>query len=459
MFCIPYNLRRGGMSMLDNPIMLLEEYLDQDLAFHMDLIRGSHPEHFTRKGIISPRDLLQQMLSRKNLAQDAELKVYYSSMNIDNPPVTDKGFFTARKKFNPEAVRAMSGEYIARIYDNYDDSIDKWKGYVVLGIDGSKYTVPNTEENRAVFGVNSGGGGIQPAMALVSTLHDSLNNLKLDVLIGRTDGSEHEMAAEHIDYYCDSYHQPGLFVFDRGYVSIRLIDQVVLRKQHFLIRATSTAFRQYFDQVSAGEDKELDVTFDTTGTNQFRDDIKFRTRLMNTAYRIRFAKVVIGTDNDGADIVEYLMTNLPKEEVSTEELKECYWLRWGTETSYNRLKNRMNTEEFSGYKPVLIKQDIYADAWIFNLVSLKIKEAEQKKPVEQKNGSYTVGRNFNKVLGALKSSLLKAMVSQDRQERTRLMSLIDENIQSALCWVKNGKRSFERKKAVNKSRMSYRRTY
>ena len=445
--------------MLDNPIRLLDEYLDQDLPYHLDLIRGTHPEYFTRKSIITVKDLLLQMLNRKNQSQDAELKSYYSSMNIDKPPVTDKGFFNARKKFNPEAVRVMSNEYIARIYDNYDDSIDKWKGYVVLGIDGSKCIVPNTEENRIVFGVQSGSSENQPAMALISTLHDSLNNLKLDVQIDRIDGDEKKLAKEHIDQYCDNYHQPGLFVFDRGYCSIRLIDQIVFRKQDFLMRVNSTAYKKYFDQVSVGEDKELEVAFDRVSTNQFRDDIKFRIHLMNTVYKIRFAKVVIGTDDEGNDIIEQLMTNLPKEEVSSEELKECYWLRWGTETSYNRLKNRMSTEEFSGYKPVLIKQDIYADAWLFNLVSLKIKEADQKKPVEQKNGSYTVSRNFNKSIGTLKAYLLKALTSGDEQERSRLLNLIDENIDSALCWVKNGERNFERKKAVNKSKMSYRRTY
>ena len=73
--------------MLDNPIRLMEEYLDQDLAYHMKLIRGDHPEYFTRKSIISAKDILQQMLNRKNLTQDAELKAYYSSMNID--PVFD----------------------------------------------------------------------------------------------------------------------------------------------------------------------------------------------------------------------------------------------------------------------------------------------------------------------------------------------------------------------------------
>lgn len=326
---------------------------------------------------------------------------------------------------------------------------------MVLGIDGSKCIVPNTEENRIVFGVQSGSSENQPAMALISTLHDSLNNLKLDVQIDRIDASERDLAKEHIDQYCDNYHQPDLFVFDRGYCSIRLIDQLISRKQHFLMRVKANDYKKYFDQVSAEEDKELDVTFDRVSTNQFRDDIKFSIHLMNTVYKIRFAKVVIGTDDEGNDVVEHLMTNLPKEEVSSEELNECYWLRWGTETSYNRLKNRMS----GGYKPVLIKQDIYADAWLFNLVSLKIKEADQKKPVEQKNGSYTVSRNFNKSIGTLKTYLLKALTSEDEHERARLMDLIDENIDSALCWVKNGERNFERKKAVNKSKMSYRRTY
>ena len=226
-----------------------------------------------------------------------------------------------------------------------------------------------------------------------------------------------------------------------------------------VIYAQAAAKANAVHWVGMGEDKELDVTFDRASTNDYRNDTKFRIHLLNTVYKIRFAKVVIGIDDTGNDIVELLMTILPKEEVSTDELKECYWLRWGTETSYNRLKNRMSTEEFSGYKPILIKQDIYADAWLFNLVSLKIKEADQKKPAEQKNGSYTVSRNFNKVLGTLKSSLLKALTTQDKQERSRLMALIDENINSALCWVKNGERNFERKTAVNKSKMSYRRTY
>ena len=74
----------------------------------------------------------------------------------------------------------------------------------------------------------------------------------------------------------------------------------------------------HFDQVGIGEDKELEVTFDRASTNKYRNDRSFRIHLLNTTYRFRFAKIVIGTDEAGNETVEYLITNLPKDIVSTE---------------------------------------------------------------------------------------------------------------------------------------------
>lgn len=66
---------------------------------------------------------------------------------------------------------------------------------------------------------------------------------------------------------------------------------------------------------------------------------------------------------------------------SKDELKDLYWLRRNVETSYNQLKNRMKSEKFSGYSPELILQDMYADVWMYNLVSLKIIEANEKRKI------------------------------------------------------------------------------
>lgn len=103
----------------------------------------------------------------------------------------------------------IANEYIANVYDDHDDSMQKWKDFVILSIDGSKIVVPNTPENQEVFGVQhtKSNEGVDPAMALFSTLQDSLNHLTLDMQVDRIDGSERNLAAKHIDYYCDNYIQ------------------------------------------------------------------------------------------------------------------------------------------------------------------------------------------------------------------------------------------------------------
>ena len=441
--------------MLDDPIRIFRAYYQEALVFHRDLIRGNNPKAFTRHRILSLSDLLLQMLNRQGKTQWTEVEEYFDFM----APVSDKGFFQARMKFNPEAIRVMADEYIANIYDNYDDSMKKWNNLLFLAVDGSKCTVPNTKENQDYFGLQIKTDNVQIAMALVSTLHDSLNNLKLDIQIDSIHGNEQALAAKHVDYYCENYTQKAVFTFDRGYLSIRLIDQIISHNQYFLMRTKRNDYKKYFDKIEVGEDKELELSFDRVTTNDFRDDIKFRQHLMNTTYKLRFAKVVIGKDENGNDNVETLLTNLPADLFSTEDLKNAYWLRWDTESSYNRLKNRMKMEEFSGYKPKLILQDFYADMWVYNLVALEILRANENKPLERSNGEYTVSRNFNKAVGTIKHLFLKALTAPTEEDRDMILKKINQNIESNLIWVKTENRIFERKTAVNKSAMSYRKTY
>ena len=115
-------------------------------------------------------------------------------------------------------------------------------------------------------------------------------------------------------------------------------------------------------------------------------------------------------------------------------------------------------EEFSGYRPELILQDIYADAWIFNIVSLKIMQANIEEPIDQSNEIYTVKRNFNKALGIIKRLLVKALMSEDNDSRKKYTDQIDENIRANITRIKRN-RTFERKGTVNKSKISYRKTY
>ena len=430
-------------------------YLPDAINYHMDTIRGENPTAFTRVYKVTVQDLILQTMTRRGQSQWGELMDFYEAQNKD-VDITENGFYYARKKMNPEAIRLMSNEYIANVYDSDDFQFKKYKELFVLGIDGSKFILPSTKENEMLFGKKRKGN--QPVEGLLSTLHDCLNSIKLDVIVGSIFDNERVFASKHIQHYCDNYIEKAIFMFDRGYPSMRLIDQLIESKQYFLFRLPNTYYFDYTKDMDIGDDKIIEITFDTKETNRYRDDRKFRTKLMTTTYKLRFTKIQIGINEDGTLKEEILLSNLPIDDFTVDDLKELYHLRWNIETSYNHLKNKMKMEEFSGYHPNLILQDIYADVWIFNLVSLMIFQKNEEKPIDQNNERYTVKRNFNKAIGITKRLLLKAILAEDEDSRNKYMNQIEDNLLSNITVVKKDK-TFERKISVNKSKMSYRNTY
>ena len=109
----------------------------------------------------------------------------------------------------------------------------------------------------------------------------------------------------------------------------------------------------------------------------------------------------------------------------------------------------MKSEEFSGYRPVLIKQDIYSGMWAYNMFVLKIIEKNEKL---QSSSKYIIKENFNKVIGAIKNTLMEYLVTTDEIRKQELLKYMDDFIVRAITYVK-------RKKPVNKSAMSYRKTF
>ena len=77
---------------------------------------------------------------------------------------------------------------------------------------------------------------------------------------------------------------------------------------------------------------------------------------------IRIALVDIGKEEP-----EILATNLTYDEFSSDDLKELYAKRWTVETGFDRLKNLIEIEDFSGTRRKIIEQDFYAHIFVYNL--------------------------------------------------------------------------------------------
>ena len=120
--------------MFFNPLDLFHNYVEEAVTHYLDLIRGNHPEAFTRSRKVSLLKLLFQMTDCHVLSQQGEVDTLFREAGR---VIFDKDFFEERSIFNPEAVHVMSDGFVTQIYDNFDDSIQKWNYLVIIGVDGT----------------------------------------------------------------------------------------------------------------------------------------------------------------------------------------------------------------------------------------------------------------------------------------------------------------------------------
>lgn len=94
---------------------------------------------------------------------------------------------------------------------------------------------------------------------------------------------------------------------------------------------------------------------------------------------LRMVKVPLSGDRE-----EVLITNLPSETFDCLQIAQLYHMRWGIETAYEILKDRLQIENFTGTKRVLLLQDIYSTIYISNLAEDIIRDAEAELDEKEK---------------------------------------------------------------------------
>lgn len=358
-------------------MLSFQEFIEEAQCIYLEDIREGNPTAFTRKRKITPLDLMLQMFTQKGRSQFSELLNFYADQRkpLD---ISTVAFYKARMKYNPKAIKLMMGDYMSMVYEKNDESLVKLNGYIVTAIDGSDIILPSTVENAEKYGVHNPHAPLSPVMASISLLYDCINKLVIDTTVGPYKSSERDAASEHLKKVKTLLRQPTITTFDRGYFSMRLVDQLIDSGQKFVFRLNRNTLKRYTERLSSGQDQTFDMTFNRLETNDYRHDRSFRQKLLSTTYTLRCAKIPLTNRETGESYDEILLTNLPSDTFSFDALSEIYRLRWGIETAYNILKNRMKLEEFSGVRDRLILQDIYCSVWLYNLTMLQIMEVNEQ---------------------------------------------------------------------------------
>jgi len=92
-----------------------------------------------------------------------------------------------------------------------------------------------------------------------------------------------------------------------------------------------------------------------------------------------------------------------------------YSLRWGIESKYRELKNRLEIENFNSLKPICIKQEFYIAMFLSNVAAILKQEVDKKissdaslnfkKHTYQANRSFILNRTKSIILILLKSEM------------------------------------------------------
>lgn len=86
--------------------------------------------------------------------------------------------------------------------------------------------------------------------------------------------------------------------------------------------------------------------------------------------------------------------------------KELYFLRWGIETFYDRLKNKLKVEYFTGYSQNTIRQDFMCAIFITNLQSIIVNDLQEELSIQNQEKKYNYKINTNLSYGFLKNRIL-----------------------------------------------------
>lgn len=431
----------------------LSEKLAGYHTIYMDRIRGDNPRAFTRKRKVLPLTVTVQILTQRGKAQRSEVDTVMRSIGADIE-ITDVGFYKARMKFDPEAIRRMSYDFVDSEMLLRKDELSRHGGYFVFAIDGSDVTLPsNIISDRIGKKGPAGPDGTtedMPVQCKVSCLSDVLNHLIVRTEVDEYNHDERDHAMKLLKSTPEWLRKKALVVFDRGYYSIPLILCLEDLGFFYCFRLSSCYLRKEQAQTEVGQVRDIEVKPTLASTNGFRDDDELRKRCLERTFRMRMAKIDIGSE-EGPEV---LVTNLPPEDSDAEAMKKIYHCRWDIETAYRVCKKQLELEEFSGRRERLILQDIYGCMWMYDIIQLYVLSLDPPA----KKWKWKTKINGNAAAGLMKSNLARAVMHPDAEERRKASEFLERQIPKYVCPVRpDRKYSRKRCRQKNHSRMSYRR--
>jgi hypothetical protein len=206
------------------------------------------------------------------------------------------------------------------------------------------------------------------------------------------------------------------------------------RNESFLIRIGATVFKKEQLAMTA-DDEYINIRFDKSRLSPHKGTQTADKLAKTGSIQLRFVRFEL--DNGS---MEYLATDLPMEEFNTSEIVYLYRLRWEIETAYDALKNKLFIENFTGTKPIIIEQDIYATVYLCNVIHDILLDAKLEFNIKNhQKYKYKMEINKNIAIGIMKEELIRFILEKDKGKKKEMFDKIIVEISSNILPVRNGR--------------------
>lgn len=361
---------------------------------------------FTRERKLTFSGTLLFMINFLKKSMSLEIVNFITHISKIKPACffTSSAFVQCRKKINPEVFIHLNQTLIKEFYTDNDASVQLWKGFRLLSVDGSILNLPNTEELKNHYGHSQNQTNSIVIQARASVLYDVLNRYVIDGKFTPLSNGEMVSAMGHLEHSKPN----DLIIYDRGYTSFGLIYEDFSRSIDFVIRSKKSFNKEVIDFYLSGLKSKIIEIY--PGEDR---KIKEKPYDYNSFETVRLVRVELSGEED-----EVLITSLLDEKkYPTELFKSLYFQRWKVETFYDELKNKLKVEHFSGYSKQTILQDFYTALFVSNIQTLLVGEINEELSQNIKT-KYEYKVNNNLSYGFLKDRIVTLFFSKTDTDNT-----------------------------------------
>lgn len=381
---------------------------------------------FVRNRKMTLKDIVYYILTNKGRINYIEAIDFINKKSKHGfNSITPQAIGKQRQYLLAEIFIKISEAFIDKLYKQFK-GFSSFKGYLVLACDGSIFDLPNTQSLRKNMEIGEKGliKYANNTRARVSCLLDVNSGFILTSRIEKKKISEITLALNHLENLKNRFDLKRVItIYDRGYDSIELMATTENYGSKYLIRLKKSTFKNQINKLNSN-DGIIEINLTNARLKSIRDEkLREKLRNKNERFKIRIKKVKLKTGK-----TKILATNLTQEKFSIIELKELYSKRWAIETGYDKLKNLIQIEEFSGNREFIIKQDFYARIFTYNF-STAIQIDSQKRitrKTRDKNQTIVYKVNFSKITGLIYLYFYN-LLTQKPTKRKKTLNFIIKN--------------------------------